>query len=66
MDTNRSRSNRKDTHQQLNVLLPYRTYHKLIKLSKSLNIPRNILLVKMIDSYAPDISENDPNKTLGN
>ena len=64
MDTNRSRSNRKDTHQQLNVMLPYRTYHKLIKLSKSLNIPRNILIVKMIDSYAPNISENDINKTL--
>ena len=66
MDTNRTRDRRKDTHQRLDMLLPYCTYHKLIKLSKSLNISRNYLLVKMIDSYAPDISENDPNKTLGN
>ena len=66
MDTNRTRSKRKDTHQRLDMLLPYRTYHKLIKLSKSLNIPRNYLLVKMIDSYTPDISENDTNQTLNN
>ena len=66
MDTNRSRSNRKDTHQQLNVMLPYRTYHRLITLSKKLNMSQNKLMEIMIDSYTPAISENDTNQTLNN
>jgi hypothetical protein len=66
MDTNPTRANRKDTHQRLDILLPYRTYHRLITLSKKLNMSQNKLMEIMIDSYSPDIPEKDTNETLKN